>query len=84
MSSYWVNVFTFSPSETLNSSKDNESIFIEDPLYNLIANPDIDNQVKLETARQLKKLAEKLEGMIQEKIEEEQMDDEELWTDENP
>jgi|GEM_PF-3623552 len=63
--------------------KENESLFIEDPFYNLIANPNIDNQDKLQTAIQLKELAEKIERMIQEKIEEEQMGDD-LWNDQNP
>ena len=51
--------------------KENESLFIEDPFYNLIANPSIGNQAKLQTAMQLKELAEKIERMVQEKIEEE-------------
>ena len=63
--------------------KYNESLFIEDPFYNLIANTSIDNQAKLKTAKQLKELSEKLERMIQERIEGELMDDEELWDDDN-
>jgi hypothetical protein len=65
--------------------RDDESLFLEDPLYNLVANSRIDNQVKLKTATQLKELAEKLERMIREKIDEEQIEDEDLWLDvENP
>ena len=63
--------------------KEHESLFIEDPFYNLIANPSINNQAKLQTAMQLKELAEKIERMAQEKIEEEQMGDD-LWIDQNP
>lgn len=63
--------------------KENESLFIEDPFYNLIANPSIGNQAKLQTAMQLKELVEKIERMVQENIEEEQMDDD-LWVDQNP
>jgi hypothetical protein len=55
-----------------------ESIFLEDPIYNLIANPNIESQLKLKTARQLKELAEKMERMIQEKIEETQYDNEDI------
>ena len=63
--------------------KENESLFIEDPFYNLIANPSIGNQAKLQTAMQLKELAEKIERMVQEQIEEVQMDDD-LWVNQKP
>ncbi len=63
--------------------KENESLFIEDLFYKLIANPEINNQAKLQTTKQLKELAEKIDLIIQEKIEEEQIDDD-LWVDQNP
>lgn len=58
--------------------KNEEYLFIEDPIYYFIANPDIENKVKLNTANQLKELAEKMERMVKEKIEEEELNDENL------
>lgn len=44
-------------------------LFIEDIVYNLFRNPKFNNDVKLKTARQLKKLSIKMEKMIEERIE---------------
>ncbi len=64
--------------------KGDEFLFIEDIVYNLFRNPKFSNEVKLKTARQLKELAKKMEKMIEERIEEDQLDDEYLWRDYPP